>query len=300
MRLIAALVVALAAGTAARIPADAQAPAPRGVRPQPDPPAVRLYVFDGGTLASADMSRYRLTEQEVKTTKMSVACFLVVHPRGTLMWDACAVPDGSWTPNGQAQLQHLTLPDGQMREVTLTKRLLPQLAAAGYSPDRISYLALSHDHWDHTANANAFAKATWIARRVERDAMFMMMPPPLTQPLTYTALSRSTPLLIDGDEHDVFGDGSVVIKSAPGHTPGHQVLLVRLPKTGPVLLSGDLYHYPEERALKRVPTFEADQAQTAAARAAIDAYLARTGATLWIQHDFIANATLRKAPAFYD
>jgi glyoxylase-like metal-dependent hydrolase (beta-lactamase superfamily II) len=298
MRFIAVLLAMLAAGTAVRIPAHAQAG--RGVRLQPDPSALRLYVFDGGTLASADMSRYRLTEQEVKTTKMSVACYLVVHPRGTLMWDACAVPDASWTPNGTPQVRHLTLPDGQMREVTLTSRLLPQLADAGVAPERITYLALSHDHWDHTANANAFAKATWIAPRVERDAMLATPAPALTQPAPYGALWTSRSVIITGDEHDVFGDGTVVIKSAPGHTPGHQVLLVRLPKTGPVLLSGDLYHYPEERALKRVPTFEVDQAQTAASRTAIDAFLARTRAQLWIQHDFTANAALRKAPAFYD
>ena len=58
----------------------------------------------------------------------------------------------------------------------------------------------------------------------------------------------------------------MVIKLAPGHTPGHQVLYVRLPRTGPVVLSGDLYHYPEERRLGRIPTFEADQAQTRGAR----------------------------------
>jgi glyoxylase-like metal-dependent hydrolase (beta-lactamase superfamily II) len=210
------------------------------------------------------------------------------------------VPDTAWKPNGRPQLQHLTLPDGQTREVTITTALLPQLAAAGFSPDGVTYLALSHDHWDHTANANAFAHATWIARGVERNAMFGMTPPPLTQPSTYAELATSKAIVIPDDDYDVFGDGSVVLKLAAGHTPGHQVLFVRLPKTGPVVLSGDLYHYPEERALGRVPTFEADQAQTAASRAAIEAFLTRTGARLWIQHDITGMAALRKAPAFYD
>jgi N-acyl homoserine lactone hydrolase len=290
MRFTLALIATLLAAASPRTPAY-QAPAPV---------AVRLYVFDCGTLASADMSRYRLTEQEVRTTRMSVACFLVAHPRGTLMWDVGAVPDAAWKPNGKPQLQRLTLPDGQMREVTITSPLLPQLAKAGFRADRITYLALSHYHWDHTANANAFARATWIARPIERDAMFGTMPPALTRPSTYESLSTAKPLLITGDEHDVFGDGTVMLKLAAGHTPGHQVLFVRLAKTGPVVLSGDLYHYPEERALARVPTFEADQAQTAASRAAIDTFLSRTGARLWIQHDITGNAALRKAPAFYD
>jgi N-acyl homoserine lactone hydrolase len=264
------------------------------------PEGLRLYVFDGGTLASADMSRYRLAASEVATTNMSVTCFLVRHPRGVLMWDAGAVPDASWTPTGRPELQHLTMPDGQMREVTITTRLLPQLMAAGLTPAAVTQLALSHYHWDHTANANAFAAATWLVRPVERDAMLAAMPPALTQPSTYASLRSSRVTAITSDDYDVFGDGTVVIKVAAGHTPGHQVLFVRLPRTGPVVLSGDLYHYPEERTLGRIPTFDADQAQTAAARQGIDAFLQRSGAQLWIQHDFTGTAKLRKAPQYYD
>jgi N-acyl homoserine lactone hydrolase len=261
---------------------------------------LRLYVFDCGTLASADMSRYRLTTSDVATTRMSVACFLIRHSRGVMMWDVGAVPDAAWTPTGRPELQHLTLPDGQAREVTMTSRLLPQLAAAGFMPASVTHLALSHYHWDHTANANAFAGATWLVRPIERDAMLAAMPPALTQPATYSALRSSRVTAITTDDHDVFGDGSVVIKLAAGHTPGHQVLFLKLARTGPVMLSGDLYHYPEERALGRIPTFEADQAQTASARQGIEAFLKRSGAQLWIQHDLTGNAKLRKAPAFYD
>jgi hypothetical protein len=67
-----------------------------------------------------------------------------------------------------------------------------------------------------------------------------------------------------------------------------------------VLLSGDLYHFPEERSLGRVPTFEYNQDQTRASRAAIEAFLKQSGAQLWIQHDFAGNAKLKKSPAFYD
>jgi hypothetical protein len=75
---------------------------------------------------------------------------------------------------------------------------------------------------------------------------------------------------------------------------------LKLKKTGPIVLSGDLYHYPEERILKRVPTFETDQQQTVATREKIEAFLKESGAQLWIQHDFIANAKLKKAPQFYE
>jgi N-acyl homoserine lactone hydrolase len=92
----------------------------------------------------------------------------------------------------------------------------------------------------------------------------------------------------------------VIIKSAPGHTPGHQVLFVKLAKTGPVVLAGDLYHYPEERTLDRLPTFDADPVQNRKARGAIDAFVKNHHARLWIQHDFKGNAALKKAPAFYE
>ncbi|MDP7339121.1 MAG: hypothetical protein QF786_07405, partial [Vicinamibacterales bacterium] len=106
--------------------------------------------------------------------------------------------------------------------------------------------------------------------------------------------------VILGGDHDVFGDGSVVIKSAPGHTPGHQVLFVKLTDPGPVVLSGDLYHFPENRTLKRVPTFNYDEAQTLESMDLVEDFLIDTGAKLWIEHDSAANARLRKSPAFYE
>ncbi len=263
-------------------------------------PALRLYVFDCGTLDTADMSRYHLTRAEVKTTKLSMACFLVSHPRGTLMWDVGGVPDEDWMPTGSPVVHRLTLPDGQMREVTLRRPLLAQLIEAGFAPERITYLGLSHYHWDHTANANHFATSTWLARPAEREAMFSAQPPGMAMPSTYAALRTSKTVAITTDDYDVFGDGTVVMKLAPGHTPGHQVLVVKLPHTGTVVLAGDLYHYPEERALGRVPAFDVDEAQTRASRAAIEAFVKSTGAQLWIQHDYAANAKLKKSPAYYD
>jgi N-acyl homoserine lactone hydrolase len=92
----------------------------------------------------------------------------------------------------------------------------------------------------------------------------------------------------------------VVVKSAFGHTPGHQVLYVKLAKTGGVVLSGDLYHYPEERTLNRLPVADFDQEQTRRSREALDVFLKETGAQLWIQHDLVSHARLKKAPDYYD
>jgi glyoxylase-like metal-dependent hydrolase (beta-lactamase superfamily II) len=178
--------------------------------------------------------------------------------------------------------------------------LTSQLAEVGYAPTDITYLAFSHFHWDHVGNANLFATSIWLVPQPERDIMFADPPSPRTELANYSALRHSRTLTITKDEQDIFGDGTVVIKSAIGHSPAHQVLFLKLAKTGPVLLSGDLYHYPEERKLNRVPTTEFNVAQTVASRAAIEAYLKKTGAQLWIQHDYNANAKLKKSPQFYE
>jgi len=261
--------------------------------------ALRLYVFDCGTL-NVDPARFRLTREEVATTDLSVACFLVVHPQGRLIWDPGAVPDADWTPTGNPVVHHVVLPDLGERDVTLRKPLMGQLSEAGYSPGDVTYLAFSHHHWDHTANANAFAGATWLVRQAERDAMFAEKPPGVTQPSYYAALKDSKTVIIESDEHDVFGDGAVIMKRAAGHTPGHQVLYVKLPQTGGVVLSGDLYHFPEARTLKRVATFDFDQAQSLVSREAVEAFLTKTGAELWIQHDQVGNSRLKKAPEYYE
>jgi N-acyl homoserine lactone hydrolase len=255
------------------------------------PSSVRLYVFDCGKLDIPDISPYQLTRAEIATNVMSVPCFLVAHPKGTLIWDVGVVPDRLITPGTSGTLRGYG---------SSTRKLETQLNEIGYAPSDITYLSFSHFHWDHIGNANLFARATWLVRKAERDVMFSDPPSPRTEPENFNALKDSRTTFITTADYDVFGDGKVVIKSAPGHSPGHQVLFVNLSKTGPVLLSGDLYHYPEERRLKKVPTTEFDRDQSAASRASIEAFLTRTHAQLWIQHDFNAVAKLNKAPAFYE
>ena len=281
-------------GTVACAKEQAASPARGGVVQ-----SVRLYVLDGGILES-DPARYRLKPEEVATSQLSVAAFLVVHPNGTLMWDAGAVADDSWVPTGGPVSRHLVLSNGQDRRVTIRSPLKAQLAAAGYASADITYLALSHYHWDHVANANDFAGATWLVRQSERDGLFPQPAANPPQPSTYAYLQNSKTTIITTDEYDVFGDGTVVIKSSPGHTPGHQVLSVKLAKTGGVVLSGDLYHYPEERTLNRLPVADFDQEQTRRSREALDVFLKQTGWQLWIQHDLLAHTKLKKAPDYYD
>lgn len=273
-------------------PANAQEPQ----RPQP-PQSVRLYVLDCGKITPANVDAYGLKPSEVVTMNMITPCFLVVHPRGTLIWDTGEIPDSAFKDGVSPQ---------KLNNFTVDRPLLPQLAAIGYTPTNITYMALSHYHGDHVANASLFAGSTWIVQKGDRDPI--LAPRPANPPATgrvpdakfFEGLGNSKTVLLNGEDHDVFGDGSVVIKSTPGHTPGHQSLFLKLAKTGNILLSGDLYHYPEEITFKKIPSFDTNKEQTAKSREMIDDFVKQNHAQLWIQHDYTAGITRKIAPEFYD
>jgi len=257
----------------------------------PPPPSVRLYIFDCGVLKRGEPTAYGLTRSQVGSTDFSDPCYLVVHPRGTLLWDVGIIPDDQITPGGVEQ------PVAKGINAA-THTLRSQLKEIGYGPQQVTYLALSHGHADHVANANDYAGSTLLVQQAEWEFMFSDGQRKESFFPTYSALQRSKTIKLRGD-HDVFGDGTVVLKSTPGHTPGHQSLLLTLAKTGPILLTGDLYHYPAERTLNTF-RLEDNIEQTRASRIAIDELLRKTGAQLWIQHDILTNATLRKSPQYYD
>jgi len=256
---------------------------------------VRLYVFDNGVLQGLSPEAFHFKKEEVAVTDMVCVSYLIVHPKGTLMWDSGVIPDS------EIEAGHTEKKLG-MGTIKATKTLKSQLASVGYEPKNITYFALSHDHFDHTANANAFAGSTWIVQQPERDAMFPEKPAAgtVTAAATYAALKNGKTKILHGEDYDVFGDGTVVIKAAYGHTPGHQVLYVKLARTGPVLLAGDLYHYQEERGTDKTPTFEFNGPQSLASRAAVEAFIKKTGAQLWIEHDPVNFNKQKKAPAFYN
>ena len=273
------LVVALSAGACAA---------------QNDPAAeqaTRLYIFENGHIRGLDPKLFNFTREEIKQPDFVNVSYLIVHPKGTLQFDAGAIPDSHFKGDGAPVTEGI---------LSASKPLVPQLAAAGYKPSEVTYLAMSHYHSDHTANANEFANATWIVQKAEHDYMFQDKPEGIIQPGTYNALRSARTRILDNADLDVFGDGAVRVISTPGHTPGHQVLFVRLPKRGPVLLAGDLYHYPEERTTGRLPTFEFNAEQSKASRAKVEALLKQTGAELWIEHDIATHERLPKSPAYVE
>jgi len=268
-------------------PANAQQP----------PQSLRLYVLDCGKITPTSVEAYGLKPSEMANTNMVTPCSLIVHPRGTLIWDTGEIPDSAFKDGVSPQ---------KLNNFTVDRPLLPQLAAIGYTPANITYMALSHYHGDHVANASLFAGSTWIVQKGDRDAILAPRPavPPaagrVPDPKFFEGLANSKTILLNNEDHDVFGDGTVVIKSTPGHTPGHQSLYLKLANTGGVLLSGDLYHYPEEITYKKIPSFDTNKEQTAKSREMIEEFVKQNRAQLWIQHDYTTGIKRKIAPEFYD
>jgi len=253
---------------------------------------VRLFVFDCGSLHFDDVAGFGLTNDETPVREMFVPCYLIEH-RGNgverLLFDA-GLPPGI-VGRGSVELQ----PGVTMQ---YRRSLEDQLAELDLEPSDIDYVAFSHLHFDHVGSANVFTASVQLIQAAEYRAGFVDRLE-VYQPELFLGLAESPRRLLDGD-HDVFGDGSVLLISAPGHTPGHQALLVKLEAPGPVLLSGDLYHFRRSRDLRRVPVFNTDPEQTLASMDKVEALLEREGATLWIEHDKALADTLRRPPAYYE
>ncbi|MCY1254163.1 N-acyl homoserine lactonase AttM [compost metagenome] len=256
----------------------------------PEVSAPRLYVLDCGTLVYNRPEFYNLTRDEVKDTNMPVTCYLVVHPKGTLLYDTGL----SDSLVGRPLYENIQVGYAQIKFNTLRG----QLAEIGIAPKKIDYLVISHWHFDHTGNANDYAEAKWLGYHAERNEMFGTKARKSPTFQDYAALEQSKFVAING-EYDVFGDGTVKVIPTPGHTPGHSSLFVKLKNTGPVVLSGDLYHYEEERTLNRMPDRE-KTVGTPESRAAVEALLKKTGASLWIGHSMEFFKNVRKAPGWYD
>lgn len=255
-------------------------------------PEVKLYAFDGGTV-NANM--LELFSQDTTYTGQSKefadAYYVIVHPKGTLMWDA-GLPESL-----VAMDEPFTSPEGAFT-VSRKDSVVNQLATIGMTPEDIDYLALSHTHFDHIGHAKAFTKSTWLVQEKEYDFV-TSEENQKNNPDIYDGIKDLTNIKkISNTDYDVFGDGTVVIKFMPGHTPGHQVLFVDLPEHGPLLLSGDMYHFYENREFRRVPIFNFDVEQTKESMAAFEKFAEEKGAQVYLQHSKQDFEKLPKAPNY--
>ena len=260
--------------------------------------ALQLYMLDCGLIEISDLDGFSSAGDYAGTSDtFTDTCWLLRHPEGTLLWDL-GLPTGL-VGNGQQTNGVFTL--------SMERTLTDQLVEIGLFTSDVDMISISHSHFDHSGQADQFQSAKWLVHSDEYAAMF-----PLTQSeedevtseaesdegspnpfVSFASLEREE---FTG-EYDVFGDGSAIIIPTPGHTVGHTSLLVKLPEAGPILLTGDLYHRSESRALKRVPRFNADEAITLASMEVFEARAAAEGARIIIQHEMDDIADLPKSPA---
>jgi len=257
---------------------------------------IRVYVLDCGSMAIRDMGLFSDTgAYQGHPGTIVDPCFLIRHPKGVLLWDT-GLSDSIVGHDAPANADGVAL--------HLERGLLAQLADLGVSPADITYLAFSHLHIDHTGNANAFGAATWILNQAEIDWALSTPTPPIVDPSTFSTFRSARTIMINGD-YDVFGDGRVRILKTPGHTPGHQVLLLKLSRTGTVLLSGDLYHLRSDRpahpgASAQMMPFNTSRAETLASMDRVEGILHNAHARLIVQHDPDDFRGLPKSPAYLD
>lgn len=250
----------------------------------------RLYVFDCGMLRFESIEAFSISNDETDVRDLIAPCYVIQNKGQYLLWDGglsseIADVDG-W--QGEGMLYRLD------------RTLAEQLPGIGLDMGSFDYAIYSHMHFDHVGVANEVVGATLIIQEAEYDAVFNNGSDlPGVDASLVENLKDAERLLIRGD-HDVFGDGRVRIISTPGHTPGHQSLYVDLSNTGPVILSGDLYHFAISRRDRRVPSFNYDRDSTLTSMDRLEKLAQETGAALWIQHELALFETLKKAPAYYD
>jgi N-acyl homoserine lactone hydrolase len=246
---------------------------------------VRLYALDCGRIHINDMAMFSDTgEYDGRPGDIVDPCWVIRHPKGTLLWD---------TGLGDALAGNKEGVDIGIGRMWVDVTLLDQLKAIGLTPADITYLSISHTHFDHTGNANEFPDATWILNKAE-IAWAETRPNEAVKLESFSAYQTAKTQMIDGD-HDVFGDGAVRILKTPGHTPGHQSLMVRLRRAGTVIISGDLFHVRDNYTYRRVPPFNTERADTLASIDRINTILKNTHGRLVVHHD---RGDFKSMPAF--
>ena len=251
----------------------------------------RMYVFDCGEAHIPDISPWSPGVNVGKTAIFSNNCYLIAHGDDLMLWDS-----------GYSDLMAV-LPGGMVgpRSTAIVKKTLAaQMAELGIKPEQVTRIAFSHTHMDHVGNANMFTSATLYIQQAEYDAAFGTESAKFGFVATQYDKLRASPVVKLNGDYDIFGDGSVLILSTPGHTPGHQSLLVRLPRTGVVVLAGDAAHFKENFDNRRVPVFNFNKEQTVQSMDKLARVAAAEHAQLWINHDSAQSAGIPHSPQFVD
>lgn len=245
----------------------------------------KLYILNCGEGVAGDISRWSPGVNEGKSMDFVDNCYLIKHAQGWFLWDTGIADAVAAMPNGLAPA------DPRAVFWRRPKTLAAQLDQLGVGPSDIKAMAVSHTHPDHIGNIELFPTSMLYVQKAEYDWPGANNAPQFKPEHPVTKL--------EGD-HDVFGDGSVIILSTAGHTPGHQSLLVKLPHTGEVVLSGDAVHFKSNWDNRGVPSNNFSKEQTLVSMQKISETLAKEKAQLWINHDKAQRDSLKMSPEFYD
>jgi N-acyl homoserine lactone hydrolase len=250
----------------------------------------RLYVIDCGDGGGPDESRWTPGANVGIPVDFPGHCYLIHHTRGWFLWDTGVDDAVAQLPNHERVLHEWGPGTGPIWRKPIT--LAAQLEAIHVKPSDIKLMAVSHSHPDHAGNIEMFPDTLMLVQRVEYEWAGSRQ--------DTVAFSKKHPVkLIDGD-YDVFGDGSLVLLSTPGHTPGHQSLFVRLPKTGPLILSGDVAHFATSFEHRYVPDNNWSKQASLQSMDKIAAIIEKEHAQLWINHDQTQSDAQKKLPAYYE
>lgn len=252
---------------------------------------LKLWRLDCGNIDVNFLNLFSDTNAYADESKSLVgSCYLIQHGEEYLLWDA-GLPAG---------LKGAEQDPAAPIAPTLKADLPEQLAQLDLEPGDIDLLGISHYHFDHTGQAPSFENAKLFIGKQDFETLKMEPLPPFAQgfadpePLAHWLSGDGEVEQTTGDK-DIFGDGTVTMLTMPGHTPGETALMVKLPETGPVILSGDVVHFEEQIANVGVPTFNYDRAETLASIDRLTRLAENTGAMLIIQHD---PRHVDKLPAF--
>jgi glyoxylase-like metal-dependent hydrolase (beta-lactamase superfamily II) len=252
-------------------------------------PALSLWRLDCGSVFVPDLDFLSDSFAFSGTSRtVAVSCYLIRDGDQYLLWDA-------GLPLSRLGEGRTSVGGGRAR---LARTIVDQLREIGVAPAQVTRLALSHYHSDHSGQAATFPQAILM---IGAQDMAVVRGSAAAFNLAREEFApwRDGGGRVDeivGDR-DVFGDGRVIMLATPGHTPGHHSLLVRL-ASGPVILTGDLWHFTEQMRVGGVPRINVDRADTLASMDRMMRIAAALGARIVIGHEAGDIAKLPAFPAF--
>ena len=252
--------------------------------------ADKLYTLDGGLTEFESADVFADTgEYEGKSIALPTPCYLIQHGNEWMLWDTGLGDKLAAEPNGVEKFGG---------HFSVRRTLVSQLSELGLKPDDVRYVGLSHLHFDHSGGIGLFPKATFIIAASELTSARGNPTPFGVDPSQISPLARAAVIAPD-DDYDVFGDGTVKTLKTPGHTSGHRSLIVKLPRSGVVLISGDLYHTRQNYEQGLVPRVN-DRPNTLASMDRFARIRANTNARVVIQHSSEDFASMPVFPKYLD